>query len=78
MVKKTLKKLGREFHASFQVTAVNKKYGITLKHKKKSNTTFEFIKVFFIFTNGYTIYLFRSTLKFTLKFTLKLLLHISV
>jgi hypothetical protein len=32
------------------------------------------IKVFFIFTNGCTIYLLRSTLKFTLK----LLLHVSV
>ena len=32
----------------------------------------------FYFTNGCTIYLFSSTLKFTLKFTLKLLLHVSV
>jgi len=29
------------------------------------------IKVFFIFTNGCTIYLLRITLKFTLKFTMK-------
>jgi len=36
------------------------------------------IKVFFIFTNGCTIYLLRSTLNFTIKFTLKLLLHVSV
>ena len=36
------------------------------------------IKIFFIFSNGCTIYLLRSTLKFTLKFTLKLLLHVSV
>jgi hypothetical protein len=35
------------------------------------------VKVFFIFTNGCTIYFRRSTLKFTLKFTLKLLLHVS-
>ena len=33
---------------------------------------------FFISTNGCTIYLLRSTLKFTLKFILKLLLHSSV
>jgi hypothetical protein len=36
------------------------------------------IKVFFILTNGCTIYLLRSILKFTLKFTIKLLLRISV
>ena len=36
------------------------------------------IKVFFISTNGCTIYLLRSILKFTLKFTLKLLLHVLV
>jgi hypothetical protein len=37
-----------------------------------------FFFFFFIFTNGCTIYLLRSALKFTLKFTLKLLLHVSV
>jgi hypothetical protein len=36
------------------------------------------MKVSFIFTNGCTIYMLRSTMKFTLKFTLKLLLQVSV
>jgi len=32
----------------------------------------------FYFTNGRTVYLFSSVLKFTLKYALKLLLHVSV